>query len=768
MMASRFAASMLLLAGSLQAAESQKGRESAALPTCDVEFVAALPDGPLLVGMLRLSAVDQQRAPLTIEILQGRARLPLPRGSSWRVQVEAPKVWAPEESVVVSCSPPSQRHELLAWPLGRVAGTARRDGDGAAALTELTLELSSPPFASGKHKLRKATASCRVQAGGSFECGVPATSFDLVARAPAAVPHYRWGQVVGPTVTAQLGTLVFKPGASIAGWVKMGSGSLQGDRCRVSAGPVLAAGGGDRRVEERLRKTGVEIVAASNGFFQFAGLAPGTYAVSVRHPGLAEARVFPIEVWPGSETFLNDAIVLHEPLSLELSISPQVDWLGRPWWAEVHRASDFSALAVGEQIYDGPAGSDGLLRIPGQSPGVFKLAVGTQEDPLYVDFPRFVGSADEAKITIEIPMIWVEGKVTSSGEPFPCKVIFGGRFGAVAIAMDADEEGLYSGVLPRAGDWVIDLLSPTGTPITRLKKILRADGHRKARMNLEVPELSVSGRVVDEAGNGVEDASVFAQNAFSLAQARSEGSGRYEIKSLPAGRVTLRAEKITSGQHFASETLIRDLVDFEAEPPADLVLHASKGIRGQVVGIRGPVAGAQVVIAPAGLGAGAARLRTDEQGRFHYAEGGAADRFFAILSPPGYPLTAVELPYTTEEIQIPVPAEGGLLEILLPENASASAASYSQEVEQNGLPLPVAALFMWASGHGKPLTVGNVMTIPSLAPGHYRVCIASSPLFALRSEEHESALQGARCREGYLSPAATLQLDLRGEQAKRN
>ena len=738
---------------------------SANSTTCSLEIEVESADAKALDGIVEFNVIGRGADGARTEVHGGRGQLPLRNGLSGHVTFIAPGYWSPTRTFTTACAGNPQRLKLSAWPGGRIHGTARREGKAPSPLRELMLELSTPPFAPKKPTLNREVVRCPVQADARFDCAVPAMVLDVVLRVEGAAPHYRWGLTIDSTTPFNAGALSFKAGASIAGWIKVDSGEIKAGSCVAKAAPYLPAGsGGDALIRERLKRTMTEVVATANGFFQLVGLEPGTYAVEVSQPGSATAKAYPIEVWAGAETLLNEPIVLHEPLRLEIAISPPLDWLGRPWWVEVERGSDFSALVEGERVYEGPATTTGTCRIDGQSPGVFKLAVGTSENPLYVEFPRFVRSAEEAKVAIEIPTFWVDGSVTSAGDPFPSKVVFGGRFGAVSVTMEADDDGAFSGVLPRAGIWQVDVLAADGTFVTSVRQPFPADKKGRIRANIKIPDTSIRGRVVDTHGRPVSRAMVDAQSTSSLLQAETTEDGTFELRALPEGNVLLTAQKSTQGKLATSETLLFHLREGSEPNPIELVLVPRRELRAQIVGRRGPVAGAFVTLEPEG-GAGAAiRLRADEAGRLAAQVWAGADRLIATLSPPGYPLTVIEFPYSTSEVQLAVPDEGGDLVVAVPRVDEARGEEFTLDLRQNGLPLALGNLFTWASGHGKPFKSEGKIAVPNLAPGDYRACVVALPLSMLGAEERARRLQQANCDEGYLTAGGSLQLDLSSER----
>lgn len=164
------------------------------------------------------------------------------------------------------------------------------------------------------------------------------------------------------------------------------------------------------------------------------------------------------------------------------------------------------------------------------------------------------------------------------------------------------------------------------------------------------PSAQVSGRVVDEAGRGVAEASVRSsmgsmRRGIFFRPTRSEEDGSF-VAEVPPGSVDLVAEKTG---YQASAPVLLELEAGETRDGVELVLSPSAVVRGRVLFPEGsPVEGAQVMITTvqSGQGASSHGESTDAEGRFELDAAPGRVRLEAAAE--GYASAVRELELTAE------------------------------------------------------------------------------------------------------------------------
>ena len=131
-----------------------------------------------------------------------------------------------------------------------------------------------------------------------------------------------------------VGALVLARGSSLVGRVETANGAPVSRLCRVE---LLASAVALLRAEDPRRADARSTRAGAQGFFQLAGVAPGSYALSVSQPGFATTTLMRVVIERDQETQLAQPLVLTLPLQLEVEVSPALDPWGQPWRAVLMR-----------------------------------------------------------------------------------------------------------------------------------------------------------------------------------------------------------------------------------------------------------------------------------------------------------------------------------------------------------------------------------------------------------------------------------------------
>lgn len=673
----------------------------------------------------------------------------LPAGSTWEVAADLPGFWGPRKTLTVGRQDQETRLVLDLWPMGTVSGVLKVQGKGLALPKQVLIKtLASPAFAK-RLPAPKGAMDCPVDDKGAWSCSLPAATFDLVVSAEGFIPHYRWGVEIPAGRPLPLGTLALERGASVAGWVAVEGGAIEPGRCVVRLAP-LASGGADPKAALDIERGAVERSVGKDGFFQLAGLPPGTYALEVRQPGHAPARVAPLRVQPLAETFLEKPLVLAPLLELSVEISPALDWLGRPWRGQVTRLETGSGNPH-PIVFEGAAAEDGRLEVPGQSPGRFRIQVlDSLGNRLAIREVAVEGPAS-APERIEVSVITLEGTVRLGQEPLRARLWFGGRSGAVSVAMESDDEGRFHGVLPSEGDWRVDVEAAEPRLRTRARLDVSAGRSGKATADIALPDTRVFGTVVDERGRPVPRAEVVVLGERVEVAEEADAVGGFEVRGLPEGTAWLAAGQGTrsSGRTFVS------LAEGRAAGPIRLRIEPVKRLAGTVASPLGPVAGARVDVIASVPAEGGGSARTDPRGGFEVELPEKTRRVVAVVSAPGFALRAFEAA-AGPPLSLAVSEDAGEIEIRLQGDA---AELLRQDLRvalfQNGLQIPPYVYSQWAHEQGQPRGAQS-LRIPNVAPGEYRICLVPMRL----PLEGDPAAAGAECASGLLFRGGTLALEL--------
>lgn len=678
-------------------------------------------------------------------------QLELPTGTEWEISADLPGFWSPRQTLRVGQPGAPSRLALEIWPRGSVSGVLKVKEKGVARPKHVLVKTLAAPSFLKRPSAPPGVVSCPVDDKGAWHCPLLAARFDLVITAEGFTPHYRWGVEVPSGKTLSLGTIELQKGASVAAWVAVEDGAIEPGKCKARLSPLLT-GGTDLVRSVDFQRTAVEVEVRKDGFVQLTGLAAGVYALEVGQPGYPLAKAYPVRVEPGAETFLREPLILKRALEISFEISPAADWLGKPWRAQVIR--DDPALRVAPLVFDGAASPEGRFIIPGQSPGRFRVYIrDSLGNRLYSDGGLTVDGPSSAAQRIEIELIDLEGRVRLGEQPLPATLWFGGRTGSSSVRMEADEDGLFHGVLPRDGFWRIEIESREPDVQTWTRAEVRAGRSGKARLTVDLEDSRVFGRVVDERGRPVPQAqvTVMTEGADPVTTLTGEG-GIFDLRALPEGAAWLgaEAESRVSGRTFVT------LVEDRAVGPLELRVHPLKQLTGTVSSSRGPVAGSQVTILslPSGTGDGAT---TDTAGSFSVRIPESASHLVAIVTAHGFALQASRAEANGAPLALTVFEAGGDLEISLPWSADEFLAKgRSLAFFQNGLPLPGNIPFQWAYDQGQPLKIGQAFRIPNVAPGEYRVCLtpqgnlSGADLFPPETDS---------CDSGLLATGMTLKLN---------
>ncbi|HYO12489.1 MAG TPA: carboxypeptidase-like regulatory domain-containing protein [Thermoanaerobaculia bacterium] len=682
----------------------------------------------------------------------------LPAGSQWTLIADFPGFFAATSVLQVP-------REALAGPL-EVQVTLRPAGmlkgkfvvDGKERLPE-RLEARFEPTREAlpkKADIPAGSAPCAVGPSGEWQCRLPAGQLDVALHPKGFVPHYVWNIEIGAGETSSLGSRKLTRGASVAGWVTREDGT-PAEKCRVRLEPTTAPGRPNDAILELLRAVATEVSCQKKGFFQFSALGAGSY-VLVAQENDARAQMSPVEVWDGAESRLTVPIVLRRPVDFEVTLSPPIDWLGRPWRVEALRASEYRS-GWEEPSYRAEATQEGSVRLPKQRPGRFWITVRDRLGNAVFSDPHVDLSDPTQPYPITLDLLWVEGRIHLGDEPVAGRLFFGGRNGATLIKMTSNASGRFEGPLPKPGDWRVDIEGAEPRLTASVMVEIKPKGDR-ASVSIELPDTVVYGRVVDPSGMLAPGAEVTLSSTAGTTVIEADKKGEFEIRAFPEGTNELSAAQ--SAGHGERE--VSDTYEFEAAEdlphgPVVLTLRRNRAIRGRVLAPTGPVIGATVSSWPTLGGDGVvstARSRLD--GSFELKVPAGTQAVQMIVSPPAGALKAYEMNVSSDaELLFQVEPLGGELVVAL--EKSEPAVREILAIWQEDIGIPLGTLVRWAEGHGVRFRQGNRVHIPQLAPGSYTVCLGAPALVA-SSELDAWKKSRARCATGYLAAASVLDLRL--------
>jgi hypothetical protein len=726
-------------------------------------FEFAVPGGGPVAGVLRARRGGDGATDRVVEIRGTEpVTMTLPAGASWEISGEIAGYWLRRETIAPDSSSPTISKQLRLWPLGHIAGTVKVAGP-AAELPKLVTVTTLAARQQGARDVPRGTLECPVDKAGKWSCELPAARFDLAIAAAGFVPHYRFSQQVPVGKVVAVGILELRRGASVAGWAAVADGRLDGAHCRVRLSPLLA--GGSARAET-IRQTAREARVDGQGFFQLAGVRPGSYALSVDQPGFAPARVSPLTVTEDHETLLRDPLLLRRPFAIELAVDPPRDWLERPWRIQVFRAGDGSTRLQAPLVHEGPTDAEGVALIAGQEPGNYSIRVGDSlGNWLYAEENLALEGSEKIRHDISIRLVTVKGTLSLGRDPLAGELWFGGRHGKTSVKMESDSKGRFSGVLAREGMWDLEVRAPAAKVADLRRVRIEADRLGRAQIEVVLPNTKAFGRVVfEEDDRPAAGATVsLSASAQSDLQVLADSAGAFEFRGFATGTVLLTAA-LPAESRFSDQVSVAADADRPAGP-VELRLQRKKTLTGKVGSRQGPVVGASVdviTLRPTPILVGPAV--TDLQGEFTASVPSRTEAALAIVSAPGEGLQAFEVAADAgAEAYLEVAQDAGTVGVELGQSAEEfERQGVAVQVFQDGHSLPLPLLYRWARLNGKPSLIAGkppVLTIPALAPGLYQVCLVplSSGMGWLSPPVGEPR---ARCATGTLSSGGNLTLRL--------
>ncbi|NOZ95599.1 MAG: carboxypeptidase regulatory-like domain-containing protein, partial [Acidobacteria bacterium] len=647
------------------------------------------------------------------------ARFELRANATWEVHAEAKGWWGPSSTVVAG-------HQTEAtvelWPTGSIEGKAVRTDRGGKPLEVFVRLWNSPGAPSGQPPLEEERFPCDLHKT-VLTCTVPAGTWDLAVRARGHVSQFRWGVRVPAGSTLRLGTLRFVPGAFVIGWLRSEVAGVKLERCTVRLLPYRS-GPLDAANTDRVRHRGVTVRPNGRGFFQLTGVQPGRYVLRAEGPGCAPVQAGPFDVVAGSESELREPLILQEPASLLVAVEPPADPEGRPWIVELQRSSTTESSRLEAATRD-PASPAGDWKTTGLAPGSYIVLVRDRDAAIWASQGVEVAPGDNNTF-ITLDTVDICGTLSLGDTPIAGHLVFHEVWkknlasSLARITVEAGTDGTFQGVLPHPGRWTATVTAPAARVTRRVGPldVVRRQG-LCARVDIELPDQSISGTVVDGENQPVADArvkmAVLVEGQQGAVDTKTGDDGTFVFRGMEAGRYMVSA---TDGlRRSRSEPVeLRKGGDVTG---LRLVLEDTRHVTGVVLGTAGPVPGATVMAVAPGQ-AMASPVTTGADGGFELDVREPAAVATLMVAPPGYCAQLSRLGSVLQGDRAVIrvgQACGGIAVDGLVGNIHGALL-----VSGDGAAFPIDFFVMWDHMNGVSFQEGNRVRLAHLAPGRYRVC----------------------------------------------
>jgi hypothetical protein len=652
--------------------------------------------------VIATAAGDERATPLKVP---GEVTLPVsdPPAS---VRLEAPGYW----SRSFPLSPGEVRLRL--HPLAHIEGAVSVRGRGA------------PPDAlrfvlDGTSLVAPVTLSCPVDRGGRFSCDGPAGRFDLQVRSPGFAPDFQWDVDLKAQGDTALKPVVLTPGASVSGFLQQSDGTPAGREATIRLAPQVFRETGSR---DTVRGKSLAVLErdtrpGERGFFVFADVPPGRYDLEFGEPGSARGRFEGLEVREGAQVHITVPLEIARKVGLQVQLSPAVAPSGERWrlrllGQKVQRTQAGLAQACDDQ---------GYVEFPALPEDHYMLIAEDPQNGQPFETREVEVAGPVTFVDWELPLVSIEGTVRLGREPLPAKVSFGPTKPS-SRDFEADEDGAFSGVLSKAGEWEV-LVENREQGISRWFRDVQVPEPSEpgdvVRVALDLPATELSGLVVDEEFRPIRG-QILVQPLGSRDRSASSWSrpnGRFVVRGLPPGPVELMA---TAEGDRASPVTTVSLAPDAAVGSIQLRVERRRTVQGSVQGPDGPVRGARVALRGAGsplYTSTTVTVTTDARGLFTLdLPAGMRDAHLEVRAA-GYPLTVRRIP-VGEALHLSLNPVWGTAEV-----------DWDQALidrlwmVKDGASWRFSQFVTWAMAHpGEGEALPGHTQVPRLEPGVWHLC----------------------------------------------
>ena len=502
-------------------------------------------------------------------------------------------------------------------------------------------------------------------------------------------------------------------------------------------------------------KTSFTVPLNQSGDFQFAGVIPGKYTLSVECPAASAVRE--MRVLADRETRIDPPLLL-EDLTLEVAISPKVDPEGQPWQLTV----DATMPRLRRIVDRGMTSANGHWIHRGLPAGNYRVNISSSNGTPWLQ--RFFNlGAGSGPLSVRLAFMRVEGQVRLRSQPVHARLTFHNEAGEEPKTLTSGDDGFFQGLLPitpgvQETKWTVEAqgIQP---PISRRLTGVTVHSAREANawLDLTLPLFAVHGTVVSESGQAQSGAQVTFEEISNGARTTTAtgDEGGFELSDLPPGKYTAVAESLDG----VSERMPLQIVE-GIESELKLVLKPSERISFSVVSSQGPVANAavQVWIRP-----GVPRwfTHTDMDGRFEVKLPPGTAEVGLTVGAPGYAVKLARLQISRESDPSPdantvtLDESGGTLVLDLQPNGRVTDSFMTPYLVHEGAIEAVGTLASWgvnqsdASGRGPTV-------VDAIAPGVYSLCVVADP--SDLTAFWFGSLRPDNCRTGTVEEGGTLTL----------
>jgi len=722
-----------------------------------VEVRAAQPAAPLKLQGTATWFGPGKAQPVSFTIETGTPPALKLRPGRWVLRADAPGYWGTPFPLELGETAAAAILEV--WPAGMVEG-GFSPGSGIKPPDRLAVFFRSAP-GSPFQAPPASSSDCAVERE-TWRCKVPAGALDLRFQAPGFIPRYLWGVQVAANGTVRPGRIELRQGSGVQGWVVTADGAPVGEGAKVSLRPRISGAVRDPAERQRLESLRFEAAVNPRGFFQMDGVPPGAYLLEARHPRYAPALTS-VRVVPGEVTEVaNPPLLLDLAKSVEVFVEPPLDPAGQPWSVKLQRLDRDSSVV--ESLAQEPASADGSWKKPGISQGQYLVRVLRGDGEVWWTGDLKVDESPEP-VYARLDVVRVQGKVLFGKKPLPAKVVFGGRFGATRIEAQSDGKGRFEAFLPRPGAWSVYVSTDEPAVERELAKvkIQPPAGSHVAAVELRLPDTALRGTVVDEQNHPLPQAIVTAMSSGEVqeeqVQARTNAEGRFEIRGLLPGPTLLQAD---AGEDQVADPVTVDVQETNDSKSWILVARPQLKISGTVMSAAGPVPGARIKAAPAGLPyISVPSFTSDAQGGFRLRLPRRTQEILLSVSAPGFSFRMLRVPVPENRtIAVGLEQTGGNLVVqgeqpldLSDPNAPMIYLLHGGAVE------PLPTLMSWAVASGAPHDGSGRAVIPNLEPGIYQACLVLPSEWAGLSF---GIVPQGRCASGSLAANGELTLKVPG------
>lgn len=679
----------------------------------------------------------------------------------WSFDLKVKGFWTKPQLILIEEG--KNRVDFTLWPVGTLQ--ARLTATGNEELPRQLVAYFDPaPDIAPSTAAPEGAIACPTSEP-LWTCEVPAGQLDLRLAADGYISLYRWGVAVTPGNSYDLGTLPLRRGTAVVGWVETETGATA-EGIRVILRPRSMDQHRDSAARTRLERLRLAAETNNRGFFHIDGSPPGEYVIEASKEPFSLSRAT-VRVLEDQETVIsNPPLILQEPVVVEVYVEPPVPPMGEQWMIEMTQLDrgsrpmavfDRTALSVG-----------GLWSRRDVPPGRYALRLGPSSTERWYRREIEVDS-NMPPLFIDLPVVEVRGSVLWGMEPLIAEIWFGGKNGALSVALDSDDEGRFAGFLPHPGMWEVEVSGVDGPVNRRFRQIevRKRPGKSHAEVEIRIPDTRIEGIVVDQEGTPVERGIVTVQSLDEVEptiRKRIDEEGKFEVYGLPTGLATAVAEASLSGSMLYSDTVAVDLEDSGEPRKVRLVLRPEMTIHGRVVAGNRGIPGARIMAQPCyEHGLPVFPETTDAEGKFTVHLPSATREVFLHVSGPGFGYQFMRLPVDPDRaLMIPVSEASGTLIVELPAAPDRKLRIspdivLSHRGAMEGLPF----FLPWARFHGQRPEAGAPVVIPWMEPGEYSVCLISSERFSLARDSWPR--EG--CVGGYLPASGELRLSLAGSDA---